>query len=82
MADPVDVPVRLPVRLGQLLQLAGVADTGADARELIAAGDVRVDGEPESRRGRQLAGGELVEVRSGSGIEALRPVAEQPPTAG
>jgi ribosome-associated protein len=49
------------IRLGQLLKAAGIADSGADAKELLLAGAVRVNGEPESRRGRQLHAGDLVE---------------------
>lgn len=50
------------IRLGQLLKLANLAESGAHARELIANGDVTVDGEVETRRGRQLVGGEVIEV--------------------
>lgn len=50
------------IRLGQFLKFANLADSGAVARELIAAGDVRVDGEIETCRGRQLHGGEIVEL--------------------
>lgn len=50
------------IRLGQLLKLAGFADTGADARVLLDLGEVEVNGEPESRRGRQLAAGDVVRV--------------------
>ncbi|MDQ3934391.1 MAG: RNA-binding S4 domain-containing protein [Actinomycetota bacterium] len=56
------------IRLGQLLKLAGVAGGGGEAKEMLAAGGVRVNGEPEERRGRQLRDGDLVEV----GEEALR----------
>ncbi len=56
-----DVPIRTDViRLGQLLKVAGVVDSGAEAKELLAAGDIRVNGEPETRRGRQLARGDVV----------------------
>lgn len=48
------------IRLGQLLKLAGVVDSGAEAKELLAVGAVHVNGEPESRRGRQLARGDVV----------------------
>lgn len=48
------------IRLGQLLKVAGVVDSGGEAKALIAGGDVRVNGEVETRRGRQLhAGDEL-----------------------
>jgi ribosome-associated protein len=59
------------IRLGQLLKVAGLADSGGDAKALLAAGEVQVNGEPEARRGRQLhdgdevtAGGEVVRVRA------------------
>lgn len=73
---PTDLPARVPVRLGQLLQLSGIADTGAEARALVTGGDVLVDGAREDRRGRQLSGGEIVEVRTGSGVEVVRVVAD------
>ena len=50
------------IRLGQLLKLAGIADAGAEAKTLIAAGHVTVNGDAELRRGRQLHTGDLVEV--------------------
>jgi ribosome-associated protein len=50
------------IRLGQLLKLAGVAESGAHARELVQEGDVRVNGEVDTRRGRQLHRGDLVQV--------------------
>lgn len=58
-----DVTVRADgIRLGQFLKLAGVADTGADARVLLDLGEVEVNGEPEARRGRQLRQGDVVAV--------------------
>ena len=48
------------IRLGQLLKLAGLAESGADARALVQDGLVRVNGEVERRRGRQLHRGDLV----------------------
>ena len=50
------------IRLGQFLKLAGLADTGADARVLLDLGEVEVNGEPESRRGRQLKPGDVIVV--------------------
>ena len=56
-----EVPIRgEAIRLGQLLKLAGVVDSGAEAKDLLAAGAVRVNGEPEERRGRQLRRGDVV----------------------
>jgi ribosome-associated protein len=48
------------IRLGQLLKLSGVVDSGAEAKDLLAQGAVRVNGEPEARRGRQLHLGDVV----------------------
>lgn len=50
------------IRLGQLLKLSGLAESGGAARELVTEGVVRVNGEIETRRGRQLQRGDLVEV--------------------
>lgn len=48
------------IRLGQLLKLAGVAGDGGEAKALLAAGEVAVNGEREERRGRQLHPGDVV----------------------
>lgn len=73
MSDIEDVPIREGgIRLGQLLKFVGVADSGADAAALIAAGDVRVDGEVETRRGRQLDRGAVVEVAAPTGVQRFR----------
>jgi ribosome-associated protein len=56
------------IRLGQALKLAGVAESGGEARALVAEGAVSVNGEVETRRGRQLRHGDVVAL----GDEALR----------
>ncbi|MDF3045751.1 MAG: RNA-binding protein [Ornithinibacter sp.] len=48
------------IRLGQLLKLAGLVDDGGAAREVIERGLVAVNGEVETRRGRQLRPGDVV----------------------
>lgn len=64
-----DVTIRGDViRLGQLLKLAGLADSGGEARVLLESGAVRVNEEAESRRGRQLRDGDVVAC----GGEAVR----------
>jgi len=61
--EPVDVVIReRSIRLGQLLKLAGLAESGAHARELVQDGQVLVNGEVDVRRGRQLHRGDLVTV--------------------
>ena len=49
------------IKLGQFLKLADLVDTGADAKGLLAQGLVRVNGDVETRRGRQLVAGDVVE---------------------
>jgi ribosome-associated protein len=48
--------------LGQALKAASVAGTGGEAKVLIQAGEVTVNGEAETRRGRKLEIGDVVEV--------------------
>lgn len=48
------------IRLGQLLKLADAVDAGSDVKELLSARQVTVNGEVETRRGRQLVRGDEV----------------------
>ena len=66
------------IRLGQLLKFASVVMDGGEAKALIAAGDVSVDGETETRRGRQVHVGSLVEVNLPQGRQELRVLALGP----
>ena len=63
MSTPHEVPIRDDsIRLGQLLKLAGLVDDGATAREAIERGLVAVNGEVDTRRGRQVHPGDVVTV--------------------
>lgn len=63
-----DVPIRAVevredgIRLGQLLKLAGLVDSGSDVKPLLEQGLVTVGGRPEARRRRQLKKGDVVAV--------------------
>ena len=50
------------IRLGQFLKLAGLIDSGADAKAVLADGAVTVNGSTEARRGRQLQRGDVVRL--------------------
>ena len=64
-----EVPIRdETIRLGQLLKLADLIDNGADAKPLLLQGLVFVNGELETRRGRQLVKGDVVSL----GDDAVR----------
>ena len=58
-----EIPIRGDtIRLGQLLKLADVVDSGGEARDLLEHEEVLVNGERETRRGRQLHPGDVVTV--------------------
>ena len=57
------------IRLGQLLKLVDAVPTGAQVKDVLLSGEVRVNGEPEDRRGRQLRRGDVVTVQ---GMEDVR----------
>jgi ribosome-associated protein len=50
------------IRLGQLLKLVDAVPTGAQVKDVLLTGTVRVNGEPEERRGRQVRRGDVVQV--------------------
>lgn len=62
------------IRLGQFLKLAGLVDTGGEAKMRVQSGEVRVNGEVDTRRGRQLMPGDLVEM---AGVVARVVVADE-----
>jgi ribosome-associated protein len=72
-----EVPIREDtIRLGQFLKLANLIDSGSEAKPLVQDGQVLVNGEVETRRGRQLVPGdevtlrgETVRVTSGDGTD-------------
>ncbi|MDF9876745.1 RNA-binding S4 domain-containing protein [Cellulosimicrobium cellulans] len=68
-ARPVEISDDV-IRLGQFLKLAGLAESGAEARELVTEGEVRVNGEVDTRRGRQLHRGDVVSVDHPQGTES------------
>ncbi|SDM84939.1 ribosome-associated protein [Geodermatophilus siccatus] len=57
------------IRLGQLLKLVDAVPTGAQVKDVLLTGTVRVNGEPEERRGRQVRRGDVVSVE---GMEDVR----------
>lgn len=48
------------IRLGQFLKIAGLVETGGEAKIRVQNGEVRVNGEVDTRRGRQLVVGDIV----------------------
>lgn len=60
------IPIQLTgeyIELCQLLKLAGIASSGGQGKHIVAAGEVRVDGKPESRKTAKIRAGQQVECR-------------------
>ncbi|KAA9393803.1 RNA-binding S4 domain-containing protein [Kocuria coralli] len=56
-----ELPIRDDmIRLGQALKLGNLVEDGAQARTVIEDGLVKVNGDIEERRGRQLHDGDVV----------------------
>ena len=49
------------IKLGQALKAAGLAESGVDAKFVVQDGLVKVNGQVETRRGRKLIVGDIVE---------------------
>ena len=54
---------REPVELYKILKFEGLVATGGEAKLLIADGQVRVNGETETRRRRKMHSGDMIEFR-------------------
>lgn len=52
------------IKLGQALKLAGIAESGVEAKEMILNGEATVNGEVDLRRGRKLYPGDEVECNN------------------
>lgn len=71
-SQPRDVSIQAePIRLGQFLKLADLIDHGSEARPLLASGQVTVNGQAETRRGRQLTVGDVIAVGEGPGVRVV-----------
>ncbi len=56
------------IRLGQLLKLVDAVPTGAQVKDVLVTGAVRVNGEPEERRGRQVRRGDVVSIEGAEDV--------------
>lgn len=51
------------IKLGQVIKLAGLVETGVDAKIVIQDGLVKVNGEVDTRRGRKIVPGDMIEYQ-------------------
>ena len=54
------------IKLGQLLKLSNLVESGAMAKDVIEAGEVKYNGETEYRRGKKVYPGDVVEFNGES----------------
>ena len=50
------------IKLGQALKLAGLVESGVDAKIRIQEGFVKVNGEVEVQRGKKIHPGDIIEL--------------------
>jgi ribosome-associated protein len=61
------------INLTQVLKLAGCAQSGGEAKMLIVAGQVNVNGEIELRKRRQMKAGDTIVIEGGPTIVLVVP---------
>lgn len=54
------------IRLGQAMKLAGIANSGVEAKIMVKNGCVKVNGETECQRGKKLRPGDIVTYENDS----------------
>ncbi len=76
-----EIPIRgETIRLGQLLKLAGVVESGSEVKLLLGGEPALVNDQPEARRGRQLQIGDRVQLDGHDLlVTGLQPVPGTPP---
>lgn len=60
--EQIEFPLRDEyIEVNNLLKLVGLAGSGGQGKHLVASGEVRVDGKPESRKTAKIRPGQVVE---------------------
>lgn len=54
------------IKLGQALKAAGLVESGVDAKYAVQGGEVKVNGQTETQRGKKLVAGDIVEYKGES----------------
>lgn len=54
------------IKLGQLLKMAGLVESGAHAKIMVVNGDVKLNGSVEMQRGKKVYKGDVIEINGHS----------------
>ena len=65
----------VPVELYKILKFEGLVGSGAEAKAVVAEGQVKVNGDVETRKRKKILAGDLIEF----GTEKLRIVLDETP---
>ena len=71
---PLETEIKLTkefIKLDALLKVAGVADSGGEAKHMVLEGLVRVNGEPATQRGKKIHQGDVVEVATDPAVRIV-----------
>jgi ribosome-associated protein len=60
-----------PINLTQVLKLGGIAQSGGEAKVLIAGGQVKVNGQVELRKRCQMKAGDTIAIEGGPTVVLL-----------
>lgn len=72
MADTLPIDTEY-IKLDSLLKLADLAMSGGEAKLLIQEGQILVNGQVETRRGRKLYPGDLVQLANRPPVRIVHP---------
>ncbi len=62
--EKIDISIKTEyIKLDQLLKFAAVAESGADAKDMVLSGMVEYNGEPCLMRGKKIRAGDEVTVK-------------------
>jgi len=67
------------ITLGQLIKAIGEARTGGEGKQILESGGLRVNGEPEIRRGRKLRIGDILRFPDGRVVRMTEPTEDDYP---
>lgn len=60
--NSIEIEIKDFIKLDSLLKLAGIADTGGIAKLMIQDGEVKLNGEVCTQRGKKIRAGDVIEA--------------------